>query len=481
MYSGILQLSPTTVDIVLLGATQLEITAIVELCQNYIENKCNSKVSGVKEHIAYKCRYSARNCEVIDTRHMQKPNLKAKQADSADNSMYASPGDLLAAQMDTSESSGENLQFEESSQVMKSQVTSGHGQRVVDRSPFQCRKRRHATENGAESLLSEKSVSVLSSGSKTDNDPDWKPESRSATHQYNTRKHSRLNVHKPLSSDRVAVQKTPRKRLLSAYRETLPLQIVKKCPYSSISNHTATSTPVYCLPAWQQSRRLLLAARFLLIKQTETIDDGCLRCGQCKFKGFASRSYLRAHVLSRHRHWHCCFSCGRRFASFIALLLHRGNKHRHFPSSRSRGKKADTKSPSCQEVIILSRNKCGWCGQKFASRSKLLEHRHAVHRKRSDAPSSPAGGHRVMRAWCCCEKDCGMEFKYKDMLRIHMADQHPNVVFSCPECRFKTQVEQILKRYCSYFVYFYKNLLNCYRISTICMGWGCQWSLKNGK
>jgi hypothetical protein len=53
---------------------------------------------------------------------------------------------------------------------------------------------------------------------------------------------------------------------------------------------------------------------------------------------------------------------------------------------------------------------------------------------------------KVMREWSCSEKGCNEHFKVKDKLREHMALVHPSVVFSCPECRFKTQVEHFLRR-----------------------------------
>jgi len=457
MYSGILRLSPDTVDIVLLGAVQLEIMAVVELCQNYMENLCdNAKPSGVKDHSVYEYENTAQNRQVISTVYAHEPDMETEQRNSADNHVSASQIGSSAARMDTSKSSCRNSELEVSrkyGQVTRPRIASGQRQTVVARSMSRSRKRRYTVETGLGSSASEKSVFIPSSSSRMEDNSGWKPESVSAPHRYNTRKRARLSEAKSESSSGVAVQKMPQKQFLSTSAEPLPLPVATKPPYLSVSNKIATSTPVYCLPAWRRSRKLLLAARFLLVKQVQVTDGGCLRCRQCDVKGFASRSHLRAHVLCRHREWRCCFSCGHRFKSFVALLRHRNNKHRHFPSSRFRSKRGDAESPSCREVIPSSHNKCGWCGQKFASRSTLLEHRQVVHRKRGKAPSTPPC-HRVTRKWRCCEKDCGVEFKYKDMLRIHMAEQHPNVIFSCPECRFKTQVEHVLKRYCSHFVYF---------------------------
>jgi len=116
--------------------------------------------------------------------------------------------------------------------------------------------------------------------------------------------------------------------------------------------------------------------------------------------------------------------------------------------SRSSPSRMARSSPS---TMTSTYNKCGWCGQKFTARSMLVEHRNNVHRKRTDAALVPVC-RRVIRDWTCSEKDCAMQFKHKDKLCQHMAEHHPTVIFSCPECRFKTQVEHILKRYHSHFV-----------------------------
>jgi len=460
MYSGSLRLSPDTAEIMLLVATQLDITAVVQLCQTYIENQRDPDLSAAREHTACNPEDGdTQNREVVSVVQAHKSPVKTEQAGSADNSVSAALICLPATQTDTSGSSGQKLQSEEStksSQGTKSPVASGHGQTSVGRNhPSRCRKLGYTTQTGVTSLALEQSLSVLSAGSRTEDDPDWTSDSGPATHRYNTRKRSRLSDHKPMSSSGLEVQTLPRKQPSSSSDETLCLRIARKRPSSSASNQTAASAAVYRLPAWQRSRRILLAARMLLVRRIKVTDGGRFQCRQCEVEGFASRSHLGAHVLSRHQRRHRCFSCGWSFTSFVAVVRHVRIKHRYFPRSRLPGKKVYTaESPSHERAAASVHNKCGWCGQKFAARSKLLEHRQAVHRRRGEATPPVAVGRRVMRDWQCSEKDCGAEFKYKDKLRVHMAEQHPNVIFCCPECRFKTQVEHFLKRYCSHIVYF---------------------------
>jgi len=451
MYSGILRLSPDTVGVTLLVATQLEITTVIEMCQNYIENRHDANLLEVEEHTACSSEDNTQYHQVVGLVLQQEPGVKAEEADDGNNCILTSLFCLSDAQMDTGGSSGQELQLEDSSksvQVIQSPVITSHRQTVATRKPSVCRKRRRTSEmTNMDSSQPENLVSSPVTSFKAEDDPDLNPKS-CPIHHYNTRKQSRPSIDKPASSHGVAVQSEPPKQSCSSTDETLPVRIARKRPSSSVSSRMATSAAVYCLPSWRQSRRILLAARVLLVRQMKVTDGGRLRCWNCETVRFTSPSHLRAHVLRRHRQRHRCLCCGQFFASFIALLRHRANKHRRFRRSRSPGKKPDVESPSGQEATVPVHNKCGWCGQKFTTRSQLLEHRQTVHRRRREAAStrSTPACRRVMRIWRCSEKDCGLEFKYKDLLRVHMAERHPDVVFSCPECRFKTQVEHFLKR-----------------------------------
>jgi len=462
MYTGQLRLSADTVDLMLIVATQLEMTAVVELCQNYIDSqRTNHSLTAVKQHPKPKDS-ALQSCQVIGTVSASKLTVKSEQANSANSCMSASKLGLSATPPDTGRSFGQHLQLEESTKsehVAKSPITSGHRQTVGGKSLSLCKKRKCTSETDVESSAPKQSVPLLCTSFKMEADPDWKPDARFSTHQYNTRKHSHSSVLKLLSTAGVRVQSVPQKRSFSSSDETYAVQIASKLPSSSVGNKTDTSTVVYCLPAWQISRRILLAARVLRVTQMKApSSSNCLPCPRCKIDSFLSQSRLNAHVLSRHPQWYCCFFCSRRFASFVALLRHRADKHRYFPSFRSRNKKPRVEPRTCREVMATWHNRCGWCGLKFASRSKLLEHRQAVHRKhiKPASLSSAAVGQVTRHSWRCTEKDCGLVFKYKDSLRVHMDDQHPNVIFSCPECRFKTQIEHILKRYyCLLFIFIY--------------------------
>jgi len=452
MYSGILRLTPDNVNIMLLVATQLEISTVVELCQNYIANPHYRDASGEKEHTDCNSRDITEDCQVDDVVHM--PAVKVEKENSADGYLFTLHVGPATASIRTTWSSSRKLQATESSQVIKSSLTSSHEQTVIDGNSFGCRKRINTTETSSEPLPLKKSVSVVSTSTNEGDDPDWKPsmdsDSRSPFHRYNTRKHSRPALCKSLSSTDVCNRNVHPKHLLSSTVGNHLLQIAQKNPASATKNRSMTSTAIYCLPAWRQARRILLAAKVFLAKHIKVTDDGLLNCQLCQVEAFTSRSHLAAHVLHRHEWQHFCLSCSRQFVSFLALVRHRKSKHRYFPdacSPTSWLKKESVKSPSSLSTTAASlHNKCGWCGLKFDARSELVEHRETVHRKRTDVASTPAC-RRVVRDWNCREKDCGMTFKHKDKLRLHMAEHHPTVVFTCPECRFKTQVEQILQRY----------------------------------
>lgn len=106
------------------------------------------------------------------------------------------------------------------------------------------------------------------------------------------------------------------------------------------------------------------------------------------------------------------------------------------------------KSPkNCGATALLQifRNKCGWCGRTFLRRADLLEHRKMFHKSRKKpAGFEPEKRHR--NDWSCSEKGCDARPKSKEELKDHMSTAHPNVFLSCPNCRYKTQVDHYLKR-----------------------------------
>ena len=452
MYSGNLRLTPETADIMLLVAMQLEITTVIELCQNYIENPNVSDPAEANEHNACDSDSNAQSYEVDEVVPCYKSSVKVKTENDDSVSDYALTR--------TTRSSSRKLIAEvldKSSQISRPAVTASCEQTVI----YGSRKRGYAAEIGTGSSASKKSLSIVSTMSVTGNDPDWTPDvdndSRSQTHRYNTRKQSR---HKLVLSPGLFVSNVRLKQVLSASGGNTPQ------PNHSSSftrNQCLKSAAVYCLPAWRQSRKLLWTARIVLVKRTKMMDGGSnWQCRHCQSEGFTSRSHLNAHALCRHRKWRICFSCGQQVGSLLALIRHRNCKHRRLPCSRSEKSftsEVDFESRLSQAAMTSVHNKCGWCGQKFTARAKLLEHRATVHRKRINTTSTPIC-RRVLRDWRCTEKDCGLEFKYKDKLRLHMAEQHPDVVFSCPECRFKTQVEQFLKRYIQSLCIYYSPLIS---------------------
>ena len=445
MYSGSLFLTQDSANVMLMVAKQLEISSLMELCQNFIADPQHPNPLGEKEHPDCSVEEIAKDCTVDATTHMDRATIKQEEENCIDDSITTLPMCLSAPPTHTTRSLSRKLQAIESgksSQVIKS---------ASDHDPIGCRKRRNSHDTGEESLQPKRLISEVSSGSGKKADPHWKPTmdscSRSPDRSYNTRKHSHGTVDKPVSSSTVSVQNVHRKHLSSSSSPTSHL--ARKPTASMTTNQSMTSAAVRGLPAWWKSRTLLQAARVFLAKQIKASDDGLLHCQQCQVKSAVSRSRLSAHILRHHRQWHLCFLCRQKFLSYIGLVRHRNSKHRYLPKTWSRislCKKVGVGSPSGMSTAQSLRNKCGWCGLKFSARSKLIEHREAVHRKRTPATVTPVC-RRVARDWNCGEKDCGMKFKHKDKLRLHMAELHPAVIFSCPECRFKTQVEHFLRRY----------------------------------
>lgn len=208
------------------------------------------------------------------------------------------------------------------------------------------------------------------------------------------------------------------------------------------------------------------------VRSRSTAVTGGYHCVSCTSlrRSFSTFSRLAAHLVRSHGQLWACSACEKRFGSRHALHCHRRVGHgrpglvgrrcaksavtaqsgaaasgsfstaEHPPSRRARSRVSREDSASY--------NKCGWCGQKFECRSELLRHRDEVHRRPKEALEALTGKVRrkVMREWSCSEKGCNEHFKVKDKLREHMALEHPSVVFSCPECRFKTQVEHFLRR-----------------------------------
>ena len=434
MYSGVLCVTPDTVNILLVVATQLEISSLVELCESFIANPDSS---AEKERAVCISEDKAQDHVVSEVTHMHKPAIKVEKENSAVDNVTTSPVCPSSVPVHTTRSFSRKLQAIESSKT--TQVTRSTNHEQTGR-----RKRRNSLDTCAESSPPKRSSKVTDASCSVAGDTDWKPISQSPVHRYNTRKHSNPTVDKPVSLPDVSTQNMHQKHSLSLSQTTPPDQ---QPPASAVTDLSMASAAVYGLPAWQRSRRLVLAARVCLAKQIKVADDGLLQCRQCPVEAFVSRSRLTAHVLRRHKQWRSCFTCHQQFASFLALNRHSYAKHRHFPYMRSSVSLCKKESESSSSTAHSLHNKCGWCGLKFAARSKLIEHREAVHRKRNDV-SLASVCRRVVRDWSCSEKDCSMKFKHKDKLRLHMAEHHPTVIFSCPECRFKTQLEHILRRYC---------------------------------
>lgn len=192
-----------------------------------------------------------------------------------------------------------------------------------------------------------------------------------------------------------------------------------------------------------------------------TGDKAKYSCATCR-ASFELKSEAMVHRMRMHSTSYTCQAprCFRQFRTCLKLLCHQRFKHGCGVQSKTTTHVVPVKRSPVARTTVVPRtlvdtfvsedvfsisNKCGWCGQTFASREQLLEHRQTVHRK-PKLPETVVTKRRVQRDWSCKEKSCGLTFKTKDKLKMHMSETHPSVVFSCPECRFKTQVEQILLR-----------------------------------
>lgn len=220
---------------------------------------------------------------------------------------------------------------------------------------------------------------------------------------------------------------------------------------------------------WTKAKRLIhLSISRLTRPKCGVTLVGHFTCQLCAASSpsFPLSSMFTAHHVRFHTKEWMCSRCSKKFSSHCALVRHRKITHsgtriidrlpvpnaaRNRCASRLVTSSVDNKKTKNSRPATESSstyNKCGWCGQKFSNRSKLLEHRDAIHRRpKVAADTSVAKVHRkVIREWSCSEKGCNERFKVKDKLREHMAAVHPSVIFSCPECRFKTQVEHFLQR-----------------------------------
>ena len=443
MYSGILHLTQDTVNVMLLVATRLEISTAIELCENFMSKPLESDISGKKEHDSFKSEDLANEVDGAVEPEVESAVTVEKAATNTGDIAAASKFNISAPVSYGTRSFSRKLQAEEankSSRQSKSLVAPSCEQAVKNIKG--CRKRGSTAVSSMESSPSKRRVA--NSASEADHDPDWKPymdgNTCSPAHHYNTRRHSHHPLHKPLLSRNISACIELRGSASSS--DGAGAQVTRK--YST-KNQNPSSTSVYRLPAWKQSRRILLAARVILAKKMKAMLCS-LHCRQCKIEKLSSQSHLAAHILCSHRIRHVCFSCGMHFASFLALIRHSNSHHRYLACAQSAATSTKGICFKARASTVSSlHNKCGWCGQKFESRDLLAEHRETVHRKRSDAPPAPAG-RRVVRVWNCSEKDCGEKFKHKEMLRLHMVECHPSVIFTCPLCRFKTQVEHVLKR-----------------------------------
>jgi len=237
-------------------------------------------------------------------------------------------------------------------------------------------------------------------------------------------------------------------------------QVTQSCKSIRYVAFAAGRTRCYRI-LWAQQRIQKAISRLSRHKASLT-NAGRYACRLCLMTGptFSTPSSFSAHCIRSHRQWTCSL-CVQRFASWSALSRHRKIVHNYYGlkeyntthplhSSASNSSLLNELQIELDSTVEQSStyNKCGWCGERFARRSELLVHRDTFHRrpKTSAETSDSKVRRRVIREWTCSEKGCTERFKVKDQLRDHMANSHPSVIFSCPECRFKTQVELFLRR-----------------------------------
>lgn len=140
-------------------------------------------------------------------------------------------------------------------------------------------------------------------------------------------------------------------------------------------------------------------------------------CRFCHWQ-FSHSSECRAHILKFHP------------PKFKKLSLQRTKLHRR-----------------CSKSVGVF--KCPFCRQPFVHQSSLQTHC-ATNHKRMKAIDGKEIHHERKKDkshWRCQQNDCSAVCKSVEQVKKHMAAEHPTVLFSCPNCKFTSQVERIFLRY----------------------------------
>lgn len=93
--------------------------------------------------------------------------------------------------------------------------------------------------------------------------------------------------------------------------------------------------------------------------------------------------------------------------------------------------------------------KCYLCRRPFVHQSSLQTHCAKNHRqiKAVDRKQMHHERKKDKSHWRCQQNDCSAVCKSVEQVKRHMAAEHPAVLFSCPNCKFTSQVERIFLRY----------------------------------
>lgn len=145
-----------------------------------------------------------------------------------------------------------------------------------------------------------------------------------------------------------------------------------------------------------------------------------------------------------------CSCCHRAFRLRARLSAHRlkchSTKHPVTPGQKKTSVGGRVKPNHSVRAQV---HKCQFCRRPFAHESALTTHCLIRHKRLKREPCTEDEAPRVRRiraTWTCKEIDCGITCSCIRELKKHMATKHPNVIYSCPDCRFSCQVERLFQR-----------------------------------
>lgn len=163
--------------------------------------------------------------------------------------------------------------------------------------------------------------------------------------------------------------------------------------------------------------------------------------------------YYRPYLISSNssgRLVYSCPHCQHNFARASCCLAHIVKLHfthlHHYRPSKSKISSTALKFSTSHRPY-----KCSSCWRVFLHLSNLRLHCATNHLSKVDKYYREIykRERRLAREWHCQEFDCGLRFSSGENLKRHMAITHSLVTYSCPDCKFTSQVKKLFIRYMS--------------------------------